>query len=102
CALPISRRIQRLIRQMPGAAGAAPAASAAAGGTAEPAGASSAGPAGARPGAPRRLVRTRLASMVTSRAFGPLLAAAAQARNFYAAARRAFVGDGQKYNGSIQ
>jgi hypothetical protein len=51
---------------------------------------------------PRRLVRTCVASMATSRAFGPLLAAEAQSRDFYAARRRAFVGDGQAYNWSIQ
>jgi len=40
--------------------------------------------------------------MVNSRAFGPLVAAEAQSRDFYAARRRAFVGDGQAYNWSIQ
>src|SRR6478672_4784879 len=51
---------------------------------------------------PQRLVRTCLASMVNSRAFGPLMAAEAQSRDFYAARRRAFVADGQAYNWSIQ
>ncbi len=40
--------------------------------------------------------------MSTSRAFGPLVAAEAQARAFYDAPRQAFVGDGQKYNSQIQ
>jgi hypothetical protein len=54
------------------------------------------------PWAPRRLVRTCLASMVDSRAFGPLRAGEAPARDSYAASRRAFVADGLAYNGSIQ
>src|SRR5262249_11663517 len=37
-----------------------------------------------------------------SRAFGPMVAGEAQARDFYAAARRAFVADGQAYNWAIQ
>jgi hypothetical protein len=40
--------------------------------------------------------------MARSRAFGPLVAAEAHGRNFYAARRRAFVADGQAYNWSIQ
>jgi hypothetical protein len=40
--------------------------------------------------------------MVRSRSFGPLMAAEAQSRDFYAARRRAFVADGQAYNWSIQ
>jgi hypothetical protein len=57
---------------------------------------------GARPAKPKHLVRTCVASMVNSRAFGPLVAAEAQARAFYQAPRQAFLGDGQKYNWSIQ
>ena len=55
----------------------------------------------AEPWSPRRLVRTCVASMVNSRAFGPLMAAEAQSRDFYAARRRAFVADGCAYNWSI-
>jgi hypothetical protein len=51
---------------------------------------------------PERLLRTCVASMCDSRAFGPLVAAEAQARAFYEAPRRAFVGDGQHYNWQIQ
>jgi hypothetical protein len=40
--------------------------------------------------------------MVNSRAFGSLMAAEAQSRDFYAARRRAFVADGQAYNWTIQ
>jgi hypothetical protein len=53
-------------------------------------------------GAPKRLVRTCVATMQASKAFGPMVAAEAQARNLYAAARRAYLGDGQQYNWTIQ
>ena len=53
-------------------------------------------------GAPKRLVRTCVATMQDSRSFGPMLAAEAQARNFYAAAKGAYLGDGQQYNWTIQ
>lgn len=52
--------------------------------------------------APVRLVRTCVASMQNSQSFGPLVAAEAQERDFYQAKRRAFLGDGQAYNWSIQ
>ena len=51
---------------------------------------------------PRRLVRTCVASTRDSTEFGYLVAAEAKARNFGAAARRAFVADGQAYNWAIQ
>jgi hypothetical protein len=51
---------------------------------------------------PERLVRTCVASMNSSDAFGPLVAAEAQTRAFFDAARQAFVADGQHYNWSIQ
>jgi hypothetical protein len=53
------------------------------------------------PWSPQRLVRTCVASLCDSRSFGPLMAAEAQSRNFYAAHRRAFVADGQAYNWKI-
>jgi hypothetical protein len=53
-------------------------------------------------GAPKRLVRTCVATMQESKAFGPMVAAEAQTRNLYAAPRGAFVGDGQQYNWKIQ
>jgi hypothetical protein len=100
------RRIQRLVQQMAGQAS-------------DPSGAAdalavqpetaevSATPAAvpdpqAEPWAPKRLVRTCVASMAKSRSFGPLVAAEAQSRDFYAARRRAFVADGLAYNWSIQ
>lgn len=100
------RRIQRLVQQMAGQAGepiagadVASEGPAAEGDPATPL-ASAADPQ-AEPWSPRRLVRTCVASMAHSRAFGPLMAAEAQSRNFYAARRRAFVADGQAYNWSI-
>ena len=98
------RRIQRLVQQMAGQASDPLAATEA---TPPPAQETSAAGAAdavaqAEPWAPQRLVRTCVASMVNSRAFGPLMAAEAQSRDFYAARRRAFVADGQTYNWSIQ
>ena len=52
-------------------------------------------------GSPRPLVRTCVASMAKSHRFGPMVAAEAQGRNFYAARRGAFVADGQQYNWAI-
>jgi hypothetical protein len=53
-------------------------------------------------GAPKKLVRTCVATMRDSDAFGPMVAAEAQARNLYAAERGAYLGDGQQYNWTIQ
>jgi len=97
------RRVERLVRQMKGLPGEGPAAEgpADAGAALAPGPAAEAGPPD-YPAAPRRLVRTCVASLHDSRAFGPLVAGEAQARDFYRAARRAFVADGQAYNWSIQ
>jgi hypothetical protein len=101
------RRIQRLVQQMAGQA-SDPSAVADAPPPEPEATAASATPTAvipdpqAEPWAPQRLVRTCVASMVNSRSFGPLMAAEAQSRDFYAARRRAFVADGQAYNWSIQ
>src|SRR5262249_26192159 len=95
------RRIQRLVRQMGSWAGEETAADDEAP-AARPPGEESRGLAEAEPWAPARLVRTCLASLEDSRAFGPLVAGEAQARDFYAAGRRAFVADGQAYNWTIQ
>ena len=51
---------------------------------------------------PERLVRTCVATTRDSEQFGRLVGAEAHARNFGAASRRAFVGDGQAYNWAIQ
>ncbi len=50
---------------------------------------------------PERLVRTVVATLEDSDAFGPMVAAEAQRRNFFASPRAAFVGDGQAYNWTI-
>lgn len=51
---------------------------------------------------PVKRVRTAVASMADSTAFGPMMAAEAQERGFYEAKKRAFVADGAAYNWSIQ
>lgn len=101
------RRIQRLVQQMAGQASDPRAAADGLPGEPEAEPVSATPSAGspdpqAEPWAPRRRVRTCVASMVNSRAFGPLMAAEAQSRDFYAARRRAFVADGCAYNWSIQ
>jgi hypothetical protein len=52
-------------------------------------------------GAPTRLLRTCVATMQNSKAFGAMVAGEAHARRFYEAARRGFLGDGQAYNWKI-
>lgn len=54
-----------------------------------------------RKGRPEVLVRTVVATREKLGVFGPLLAAAAWARGFAAASRKAFVGDGQEANWSV-
>ena len=93
-----ARRVARLVQQFQGQA---PPAAEAAEGTAPPADATPAA-AAARPKPPERLVRTCVATRNNSRRFGPLVAAEAQTRGFYEAPRRAFLGDGQQYNWTIQ
>ncbi len=51
---------------------------------------------------PKRQARTCVATMQNSEAFGKMVATEAYARKFFAAFRRAFLGDGQRYNWSIQ
>jgi len=51
---------------------------------------------------PQRVARTCVASLCDSAAFATIVAQEAYARHFFAAARRAFLGDGQKYNWSMQ
>jgi hypothetical protein len=50
---------------------------------------------------PKTLLRTCVSSLLSSDAFGPMMAAEADARGFFAAKKRAFLGDGQGYNWSI-
>jgi len=51
---------------------------------------------------PKRLVRSCVATQQSSDAFGPMVAQEAYDRGFFAASRRAFLGDGLKYNWTIQ
>jgi hypothetical protein len=94
------RRVQRLVQQIKGNAGDLPQDEAKQEDAPGPVQAPTRRPQ--RPGAPQRLVRTCLASMADSRSFGPMVAAEAQERDFYRAGRRAFLGDGAKYNWRIQ
>jgi hypothetical protein len=93
------RRVQRLVQQMAGRSGDVPDGD---GRPAvdEPAADAAATPA-AEPWSPQCQERTCVASLATSRSFGPMVAAEAQSRNFFAATRRAFVADGQAYNWTI-
>jgi hypothetical protein len=93
------RRVQRLVQQMQGQAGDRPQ---------EEEEREDASTAGRSKGAeregrcsPQKRVRTCLASMACSRAFGPMMAAEAQQRGFYQAGKRAFLGDGAAYNWTI-
>jgi len=98
------RRVQRLVRQMQGQSADKPP------GQANPEEPSvwaepeeqPAGPPLSPKAAPRKQVRTCVASMATSRAFAPMVAAEARERGFYQAAKKAFLGDGAKYNWWIQ
>jgi hypothetical protein len=95
------RRVERLVRQMAGQAGEALAE------TAEPtAAAVEESAAGSDPAAerwaPRKRLRTCVASMANSTAFGRMVAAEAQQRDFYRASRKAFVADGAAYNWTLQ
>lgn len=54
------------------------------------------------PGAPKRRLRTCVATLENSQAFGPMVAAEAQRRNFYAAPQQVFLGDGAAYNWGIR
>jgi hypothetical protein len=96
------RRIERLVQQMKGQAAEETQATEETEPPTPELSEESAGLVDAAPWAPRRLVRTCVASLETSRAFGPLVAGEAQARDFYAAGRRAFVADGLAYNWTIQ
>jgi len=51
---------------------------------------------------PQSLLRTCISSLAGSDDFGLQMAAEAEARGFYAAAKQAYLGDGQGYNWTIQ
>jgi len=50
---------------------------------------------------PKTTFRSCLSSLNKSDDFGPMMAAAADARGFFQASKRAFIGDGQSYNWTI-
>lgn len=56
----------------------------------------------ARPGRPKRLVRSVVATRLSGAVFAWMVAQAAWQRNFFGAKRRAFLGDGQSVNWTIQ
>jgi hypothetical protein len=94
------RRVQRLVQQMQGLSGDKPQEE-----TRQEDASASEQPEAApqeRAKTPKRDVRTCVASMGDSHAFGPMVAAEAQERGFYQAKQRAFLGDGAAYNWSIQ
>lgn len=96
------RRVQRLVQQMQGqAAGDRPPQEEDVQGDASTAGREGQGQ-GPRRGSPVKRVRACVASMATSREFGPMMAAEAQERGFYQAKKRAFLADGAAYNWTIQ
>lgn len=51
---------------------------------------------------PETLFRTCISSLTDSESFGPMMAAEADRRGFYTAAKQAFLGDGLAYNWTIQ
>jgi hypothetical protein len=91
----LPRRVQRLVQRIKGQAGEVPA-------EAEAEQTHSATEALGERLATTARVRTCVATMQDSQAFGPMVAAEAQERNFYAASQRAFVADGAAYNWTIQ
>jgi len=96
------RRVQRLVPQMHGMAGSNAIPETTEHPATDEAGVGPSAWVATEPWAPRRLVRTCVASLKSSDAFGPMMAGEAQARAFYAASRRAFVADGQAYHWTIQ
>jgi hypothetical protein len=93
------RRVQRLVRQMQGQAGDRPQEEE----IQEDASTAGRDDGAERPGrcSPVKRVRTCVASMADSRAFGPMMAQEAQQRGFYQARKRAFLGDGAAYDWTI-
>jgi len=94
------RRVQRLVQQMQGLSGDKPQDESGQEDASLPPQLEEA--SAERDSKPRRQVRTCVASMADCHAFGPMLAAEAQERDFYQAGRRAFLGDGAAYNWGIQ
>jgi hypothetical protein len=91
------RRVERLVRQMAGQAGEALPTTEDPTAPAEPTTTEPATEAWAS----RKRLRTCVASMADSHAFGRMVAVEAQERDFYRAPRKAFVADGAKYNWTL-
>jgi hypothetical protein len=94
------RRVQRLVQQMKGQSGDKAQEEAEPEETSAPA--DRPVEATERAATPRKQVRTCVASMADCQAFGPMVAAEAQERDFYRARRQVFLGDGAAYNWGIQ
>jgi hypothetical protein len=94
------RRVQRLVQAMKGQAGEKPPEESPREEKDNPP-ETQEGPQGG-PTTPKCHVRTAVASMADSHAFGPMVAAEAQERGFYQAKRKASLADGAAYNWSIQ
>lgn len=94
------RRVQRLVQQIQGLSGDKPQEE-------QPQEDEASGEAEVRPGedagrtSPVKRLRTAVATMRDSTAFGPMVAAEAQKRGFFDALRRGFLGDGAPYNWTI-
>jgi hypothetical protein len=99
-AFLLPRRVQRLVQRMKGQAGEAVPEAAVAEAEAETA--EEEVDAAAKPQPDTQRVRTCVATTQDSQAFGPMVAAEAQERDFYQAPRGAFVADGAAYNWTIQ
>jgi hypothetical protein len=97
------RRVARLVQRVHGGPpGLTPEKDEPTQGQEQPADGAEEGAAEPRPGSPPRRVRTCVATLHDSAAFGPLLAAEAQRRDFYQAPRQAYLGDGAAYNWAVQ
>ncbi len=99
------RRVERLVREMAGQAGAAEQAAATreeATSEAEVEQTVAGSDPSKEPWAPQKQLRSCVASMADSKAFGRMVAAEAQERDFYRAQRKAFVADGLAYNWKLQ
>jgi hypothetical protein len=98
------RRVERLVREMAGQARAAeePAAASEEAASEEVEQTVVASDPSKEPWAPRKQLRSCVASMADSKAFGRMVAAEAQERDFYRAPRKAFVADGAAYNWKLQ
>ena len=95
----LPRRVERLVQQMAGQAGEA------ADGAQPPGNQAEEVPAPrdpAEPWAPRKRLRSCVATLRNSREFGRMVAAEAKGRDFYRAPRKAFVADGAAYNWKLQ